>query len=311
MPQALDIDRLSGVSTDNVATNGVAAVLHRHLAELADDEIEELKQSVYRSGIVVLKDQTASAAEFLRFGRRLGQVAPYYEEMYRHPEYSEIFVSSNVQADGKLVGVPRTGKFWHSDYAFMQEPFAFTITYPQVISSQNRGTYFIDMAQAYERLPPELKSRLVGAVATHSVRRYFKIRPTDVYRPICEILAEVDRKTPPVQHPAVLRHPITGAEILYVSRGFTEALTLPDKHADGAALLREVLHEVGQSEDSFAHPNLKLLSITEGDIIVWDNRRFVHHAKHSDRIEPTKTFRLTAYDGHPLSAPAAAQKWSA
>ncbi|ALL67688.1 Alpha-ketoglutarate-dependent taurine dioxygenase [Paraburkholderia caribensis MBA4] len=280
----------------------VCATLRRSIVDLTDSEIHELKQTVYKTGIVVLKDQVASAAEFVLFGRRVGEVQPYYEEMYRHPEHSEIFVSSNVQTDGKIVGVPRTGKFWHSDYAFMQTPFSFTITYPQVVSSQNRGTYFIDMADAYEHLPPQLKMRVAGAKATHSVRRYFKIRPSDIYRAIGDVLADVDRRTPPVDHPAVIRHPVTGKSILYASRGFTEALTLANDDDDPSAVLHALMVETGQADDTFTHPNIKLLNITEGDIIVWDNRRFVHHARHSEKIEPTKTFRLTAYDGLPFSS---------
>lgn len=285
---------------NNLAISKTAAILDRRVTDLDDEDIRQLKQAVYQHGIVVLKAQTASAAEFVRFGRRIGEIRPYYEEMYRHPEHEEVFVSSNCKAAGKLVGVPRTGMFWHSDYAFMRQPFAFTITYPQVVSSQSRGTYFIDMAQAYRRLPVELRARLDGATATHSVRRYFKIRPSDVYRPIVEILAEVDSRTPAVEHPAVIRHPVTGESILYASRGFTESLTLANG-TDGAAMLDELMAETGQTDDSFSHPNIRLLNNSGGDIIVWDNRRFVHHAKHSDKIEPTETFRLTAYDGHPFS----------
>jgi alpha-ketoglutarate-dependent taurine dioxygenase len=279
----------------------VSVVLHRSIVDLADSEVEQLKQAVYSTGIVVLKNQTANASDFLRFGRRLCDIQPYYEEMYRHPEHDEIFVSSNVQSDGKLIGVPRTGKFWHSDYAFMPRPFAFTITYPQTVSSQNRGTYFIDMVKAYAHLSPQLKAVLDGAKATHSVRRYFKIRPSDVYRPIGEVAAEVDRKTPPVEHPAVVRHPVTGKLLLYASRGFTESLTLADPNADGAAVLHELMVETGQCDESFEHQNIQLLDINEGDIIIWDNRRFVHHAKHSEKIEPTRTFRLTGYDAFPFS----------
>lgn len=175
----------------------------------------------------------------------------------------------------------------------MQRPFAFTITYPQVVSSQNRGTYFIDMAQAYENFSDNLKAKLIGAIGTHSVRRYSKIRPTDVYRPIRDILAEIDQNTPEVKHPAVIRHPVTGALILYISRGFTEMLTLTDDSINADEVMHHLIVETGQADDSFSHPNIRLLNISEGDIIIWDNRRFIHHAKHSDKVEPTCTFRLT------------------
>ncbi|WP_220083622.1 TauD/TfdA dioxygenase family protein [Halothiobacillus neapolitanus] len=278
------------------------AVISRQVTEMTDDEIHNLKKIVFDSGIVVLKAQNATASDFVDFGRRIGELSPYYEEMYHHPNHKELFVSSNVQTDGKVIGVPRTGKFWHADYAFMAKPFAFTITYPQVVSSQERGTYFIDMASAYERLSPEMKRKIEGGVGTHSVRRYFKIRPTDVYRPISEILHEIDAKTPTVTHPLVVNHPVTGAKILYVSRGFTETISLKDDDLDADEVLKDLLVESGQSDDTFTHPDIRQININEGDIFLWDNRRYVHHAKHNDKVEPTKTYRLTAYDGLPFSA---------
>jgi alpha-ketoglutarate-dependent taurine dioxygenase len=87
-----------------------------------------------------------------------------------------------------------------------------------------------------------------------------------------------------------------------LSLGFTEALTPKGDGVDGVAMLNELMRETGQSDASFANPNIKLLNIAKGDIIIWDNRRYVHHAKHSDVVEPTKTFRLTAYDGLPFDA---------
>ena len=86
------------------------------------------------------------------------------------------------------------GKFWHSDYQFMPRPFDITLIYPQVVPTKNRGTFFINLCAAYEALSDELKSAVQDTVAWHSVRRYFKIRPTDVYRPISEVLDEVESR---------------------------------------------------------------------------------------------------------------------
>ncbi len=44
--------------------------------------------------------------------------------MYQHPEVPEIFVSSNVPENGRQIGVPKTGRFWHADYQFMPDPSA-------------------------------------------------------------------------------------------------------------------------------------------------------------------------------------------
>jgi taurine dioxygenase len=264
------------------------------------EEIQALKSAVYQHKIVLLKNQNLTPREFVNFGRKFGEVQEYYEKMYHHPEEKEIFVSSNIKENGTIHGVPKTGSFWHADYAFMEKPFALTITYPQVVPKINRGTYFIDMAEVYESLSDGIKKQIKNASCQHSVRKYFKIRPHDVYRPIGEILKEIDEVTPTVTHPTVLTHPITQQKVLYINEGFT--LSLDGIGEEGPSILHQLLALSGQLDKSYSHPQIKLLEIELGDIIIWDNRRLVHHAKHSAISEPSKTFRLTVYDEHPFSA---------
>src|SRR5205814_1831863 len=150
----------------------------------SDKQFADVKNLVYTEKIVVLKNQGLSPDEFVALGNRLGRLETYYQPMYHHAERKEIVVSSNVPTGGNRVGVPQTGKFWHADYQFMPNPFGLTVIQQQVVPKGKRGTYFIDMGQAFERLSRELKAAIAGTRCRHSVRRYFKIRPTDVYRPI-------------------------------------------------------------------------------------------------------------------------------
>jgi alpha-ketoglutarate-dependent taurine dioxygenase len=203
-------------------------------------DVKTLKDAVYTDGIAVLKDQHLTPSEFVAFGHRLGEPEEYYEPMYHHPEERKIFVSSNVATGDEQVGVPKTGKFWHADYQFMPKPFALTLIYPQVVPKKNRGTYFIDMCDAYDRLPDRLKEAVVGTYCLHSPRRHIKIRPSDVYRPIGEILDEIEQKTPPVRHPTTFTHPVTGRTVLYLS----EAATYAIEDANGAALPVQLLHDL-------------------------------------------------------------------
>lgn len=266
----------------------------------SDQDCAALLKRVYHEKIVVLSGQELTPAEFVAFGRRLGRVETYYQPMYHHPEQKEIFVSSNVSAGGKQVGVPQTGKFWHADYQFMPDPFGLTLIYPQVIPKKNRGTYFIDMGRAYTRLPAELQATIAGTRCLHSARRYFKIRPTDVYRPIGAVLDDIERETPPVAHPTVITHPVTGEEILYLSEGFAYAL----EDAAGNQLDRRVLSELlalsGQLDPTFTHENIHLVTPSEGDLLIWDNRSLIHRALHTTTPEPTVSFRVTVHDEHPF-----------
>lgn len=265
-----------------------------------------LKETVYSKKIAVLKNQNLTPQQFLELGKLLGRPETYYEPMYKHPEVEEIFVSSNVPKDGKQIGVPKTGKFWHADYQFMPDPFGLTLIYPQVIPEKNRGTYFIDMGKAHERLPEELKKELAGTYCRHSVRKYFKIRPHDVYRPISEIIDEVETKTPAVVKPTTFTHPMTGETVLYISEGFTVGIEDEEGKPLETDLLHELFEATGQLDDTFAHSNIHLQSFEKGDLLVWDNRSLIHRARHTTTPEPTVSFRLTVHDERKLYDEAAA-----
>ncbi|MCM6772500.1 TauD/TfdA family dioxygenase [Nocardia sp. CDC159] len=263
----------------------------------ADEDVQLLKKTIYRHKIVVLKNQHHDPASFLALGRRLGAPQAYYEPVYHHPEVPEVFVSATAEPDGRQIGVPKTGRFWHSDYQFMPRPFDITLTYPRVVPSSNRGTLFIDLAAAYGRLTPQLRAAIADTTAVHTVRRCFKIRPDDVFRPVGEILDEIDARTPPVHRPTVLSHPHTGEPIVYVSEGFTETV-LDAEGNQRRELLAELLAVTGQSD--LAHPAVHLQRFEVGDLLLWDNLSLVHRAVHSDRVEPAVSWRVTVYDDRDL-----------
>lgn len=269
-------------------------------AAATDEDVAALKQTVYTRKIAVLKGQDLSPEQFLELGKRLGRPETYYEPMYQHPEVEEIFVSSNVPKDGKQIGVPKTGKFWHADYMFMPDPFGLTLIYPQVIPQKSRGTYFIDMGRAYEALPEDLKRDIEGTYARHSVRKYFKIRPHDVYRPISEILEEVETKTPPVVKPTTFTHPFTGETVLYLSEGFTVGLEDANGGPLDEDLLRRLFEATGQLDEEFTHSGIHLQTFEQGDLLVWDNRSLIHRALHTAAPEPTVSFRVTVHDERKL-----------
>lgn len=269
-------------------------------AEASDDDIAALKKTIYEHKIAVLKDQQLSPQDFVTLGRRFGEPTVYYEPMYHHPECQEIFVSSNVDTEGKA-GVPKTGRFWHSDYMFTPAPYSLTFIYPQIVPKQNRGTYFIDMGRAYQRLPDELKTAVKDTYSWHSARRHVKIRPADVYRPIGELQDEIERSTPPARHPTVFVHPVTGEPTLYLSQAGT--YRIDDRNGnelpDSGELLQSLFEACGQLDEDFGHDNIHLQTFTEGDLLIWDNRSLAHHALHSAKPEPAASFRVTVYDGLP------------
>ncbi|MGP4112732.1 (3R)-3-[(carboxymethyl)amino]fatty acid oxygenase/decarboxylase [Streptomyces sp. 4N509B] len=282
-------------------TGKFGVVVHDFDAVTAtEDDLQQLKSAVYTDRIALLKDQRLDNAGFVALGRRLGEVEVYYEPMYHHPEHKEIFVSSNVESEGQQVGVPKTGKFWHADYMFMPRPFGLTLIYPQRVPEKNRGTYFIDMSDAYDRLSESLKLAVKDTYCLHSPRKYFKIRPSDVYRPIGEIYDEIEERTPPARHPTVFEHPVTGRPVLYASAGLTYAIQDADGNDLGQELLQQVFEETGQLDMTFPESVVHLQTFERGDLLIWDNRALIHRALHTTTSEPTVSYRVTVHDDHPF-----------
>ncbi|WP_335939335.1 (3R)-3-[(carboxymethyl)amino]fatty acid oxygenase/decarboxylase [Streptomyces sp. PTD5-9] len=286
--------------TDHAGTSIGTSVEDFDHTSASEGDITALKETVYRRKIAVLKGQDLSPQAFLELGRRLGRPETYYEPMYQHPEVSEVFVSSNVPENGKQIGVPKTGKFWHADYQFMPDPFGITLIYPQVIPAKNRGTYFIDMGAAYAKLPDDLKREITETRCQHSVRKYFKVRPHDVYRPLSEILDEVEQKTPAVLQPTVFTHPMTGEQVLYLSEGFTVGIEDAQGKPLDEELLQRLFAATGQLDRTFEHENIHLQSFEKGDLLVWDNRSLIHCARHTTTPEPTVSYRVTVHDERKL-----------
>lgn len=273
------------------------------LKDVTVEQVATIRQLVYTHKVAVIRGQKLTDAQFCELSQRLGLPVPYLQDNYHHPDYPLIFVSSNVKREGKQFGVARTGGYWHSDTAFLQEPVVLTLLYPQIIpTNTRRTTLFIDLERAFAELPAPLKERVRTLSFVHSGKWRYKVRAQDAGYDITEILTTIDRVQPPVVHPAVIRHPVTGAEVLYATRGFTVGVD-GLKNDEGSALLSELFDFVEQPR--FIHE----FQWQYGDVILWDNRFLAHKAGRlggADGLpleeEETLVYRIILRDGLPLSA---------
>lgn len=271
---------------------------------LTKEQIELYKKDLYKHRLIVFKKQNLSAKEFVDFSKKFGFPEPYLQENYHHPDYPEIFVSSNIKTDNKM-GVARTGGYWHCDTAFQQIPMPLTMLMPIIIPKEKkRNTLFIDMSEVYEEMSEALKSKLQKIDFMHSGRWRYKVREEDIGMDITEILALIDSVAPATKHPAVMIHPYTKENILYATSGFT--VGSPQLSLDEFKILSKEIFEFAELPRF-----IKSVEWHEGDLIIWDNRFLSHKSGHelvsSETVqkdfsneEESMMFRITAGDGMPL-----------
>jgi len=257
-------------------------------------DAEHVRELLYRHKLVIFRKQDLSKAEYVELARKIGRPQIYFQKNYQHPEHPEIFVSGNVPDEkGRKLGVAGTGRYWHTDYQFFEEPLPFVMVYPQVLPTTGRGTSFIDMEDVYARLPSELRDAVEGRNALQEGKWRYKVTPEDIDKAIVDILAEVEKLVPPMWHPAVITHPVTKTKSLYVSRGFTTRIGELSKEPSDE-LLAKLLSFAERDEHVQTH------TYEPGDILLWENRRMVHMASASPKGEASLSFRIGIYDDLPF-----------
>jgi taurine dioxygenase len=257
-------------------------------------ELAMIRNLIYRNKLVVLRDQELDEERYVAFTRKLGRPQVYFQPQYHHPKHPEIFVSSNVpDENGNKIGVSGTGKYWHTDCAFEKKPLSFTSVYPLVFPKLSRETSYIDMVEIYKHLPADLKSYVEGATFIHEGQMRYKVQAEDIDKSLRELLDRINEQVPPVAHPAVIEHPVTGEKSLYVSSGFTTKL-VGLNYEDNQRVMQALFDFIEQKEHVHTH------YWEEGDLIIWDNRSVIHKASGVKPGETSKMYRVGIYDDLPF-----------
>ena len=167
-------------------------------------------------------------------------------------------VSNIVDETGQPVGALGDGDMWfHHDNSFTAEPDKATFLYAVELPSHGGHTLFGNGYLSYEGLPEPLRQQIEG-------RRVLQVYDYTVReKPDLDSLDGV----PHHWQPAVVKHPVTGRNALYVDRLMSAAIEGLSRH-DSDRLLEELFPYVERTD----YEHVWQL----GDFVIWDNRCSVH-----------------------------------
>jgi len=226
-------------------------------------------------GILRIPGQSIGAADLKTFASRFGTLEINVANTFREPGHSEVMVLSNIVQDGKPIGLSDAGQDWHTDMSYSAE-IAFAnvlhgITIPHRAGKPLGGTEFSSMYAAYDGLPADVAARLEGATATHDFNKFWeemRRRPGSSRAPLTE---EQRRRKPPVSHPVLMTHPITGRRLLYANPGYAIRIDGWDQ-AESDAMLAFLFQHQLQPQYRYVH------RWTAGDLLIWDDLCTIHNA---------------------------------
>lgn len=242
---------------------------------LTDDQVEALIQALGKHGVLSFSKQHLTAHQLKAFSERFGALEVNVANAYQEPGLPEVMILSNMVKDGKPVGIADAGQDWHTDMSYSRM-IAFTnvlygIKIPHRDGKPLGNTAFCNMHAAYDALPDEWKEKLKGKTATHDFSKFWDMmrREKGSNRPPLTDAQKAAK--PPVSHPVVMSHPITGKPVLYVNPGYAMRINEIDAETSDAWLDFLFQHQL-QTQFQYQH------LWQEGDLLMWDNMGTIHNA---------------------------------
>lgn len=253
-----------------------ATVEGADLARPFDDAmLARLVRALAEHGVLCFPHQNLDAVALRRFSAQFGTLEVNVTGKFQEPGVPEVMILSNMVADGQPLGLADAGQEWHTDMSYSS-----TIAYANVLHGiriPRRGdrplgdTRFASMAAAYDALSPAMKERLRGLRAVHDFAKLWesmRSRPGSTRPPLS---AAQRAQKPPVSHPVVLYHPISGRPLLYVNPGYAVRIEgIPQAQSD--ELLAFLFEHQLDPRFQYAH------RWSEGDVLVWDDLVTLHCA---------------------------------
>ena len=238
-------------------------------AGVGDTLMRTLTGALYAHRVIVIRDQRLDKDQYLRFGRQWGAPIPHVLDHMRMPGYPELMTVGNTEKRDEDPKIRNGAALWHTDQSYEKVPASATMLYSIVAPERGGETRYCDMATAYDNLDEATRRRIDGIEVAHKYGRG-KRRPGEPpSNPI--INDEQDRRVPPIYHPLVMRHPITGRKTLYaLGHGAYAIKGMPDGEAE--TLLDALKEHALQERHIYRH------KYSVGDLVVWDTLQTMHAA---------------------------------
>jgi taurine dioxygenase len=243
---------------------------------LSPAEFVEIEQALGHFGVLSYPKQVLTSLQLKQFAERFGQLEINVANAYQEPGLPEVMILSNrVGPDGKPLGLSDAGQDWHTDMSYSKMVAFTNILYGLEIPHRNGeplgNTEFVSMHAAYDDLPEAMKQRLEGKTITHDFAKFWdmmRAKPGSARGP----LTPAQRASkPPVSHPAVMVHPITGKKVLYANPGYSMRINeLPEAESD--EMLAFLFDHQLQAKFQYKH------RWQVGDVLMWDNLGTLHNA---------------------------------
>jgi len=269
----------------------VAAIDLRGVADRGT--LDGIRAGMDEHAVLVFRDQPFADDEQLAFAKRFDGAlhmktgaAVVQKSRFGNEALTDI---SNVDESGELLGAGDRrrmyslgNRLWHTDASFQDPPGRYSMLSAKVVPSVSADTEFADMRAAYDALDADMKEKLEGLRAHHSIAHSRKTLGF-------EFSAEEQDKLKGAVHPIVRTNPRTRRRSLYLASHASQIVGWPVP--EGRLLLRDLIEHATQPQFVYRH------RWRVGDLVIWDNRATMHRGRPFDDARHRRELRAFFISG--------------
>ena len=234
-----------------------------------DGVADQLRDLLDQFLVIYVPDQDLDRFELARLGQVFGP--PFLHPLVKNgfEDCPEVLELRREPGDKIMFG----GQSWHADVTWLDPGGYVSILHGRQVPAVGGDTAFASTIAAFRSLSPGLQETLRGLKAVHAYHWSEGVEDP-AWR---------------VTNPVVRRHPVTGAEALYVNRMFTcrfDGMTV----AESKALLAHLFDHMERIEHCCR------FRWSAGGVLMWDNRFTLHYPVNDFSGERRVMIRTTALE---------------
>ena len=264
--------RSSGIEVHRLTSFIGAELRNVSLADAANDPavFAQIKDLLLQHKVLFFRDQPISRADHVKLAERFGPLEghPVAGSDPEHPGLVRIYKDLDSPAE-------QYENAFHCDATWREAPPFGSVLRCVQGPAVGGDTIWVDMVQAYKRLPEHIKTQIADLRARHSIESTF-----GASMPLEKRLA-LREMFPDAEHPVVRTHPETGEKVLFVN-AFTTHFTNfhnatnvrygHDYSPGGSELLNYLIRQASIPEYQVRW------RWTNDSFAIWDNRNTQHYA---------------------------------
>jgi taurine dioxygenase len=254
---------------------------------LPDATFEKIRLALAEHQVLFFHDQDLDDDQHRAFARRFGPLSRDATAMFTGDTRDVMYIESTPERP------PGGADRWHTDIAWVAEPPSIGMLNARIIPEYGGDTLWASLFAAYDALSPKMKAFCNDLSVVNKAGGGFltaAMRAAGDEKRVLEAF-------PPVEHPLVRTHPVSGRPALFLTATMDQIVGLTREESD--ALIR---HFRTLLDD----PNIQVRWHWRAyDFAIWDQASTNHRALSDHGLQHRKMRRCTIEGGRPFHRQAA------